>query len=130
MTDLRALALNADDIVSETVVVPEWGNAKFGVKAMTLREQRKFIAAVQNPDKTINRDKYSAQLIVRTVVDPDTGEPVFDPADAAALEEKSAAAVARLLTVAAKLSGLGGDDQVDEVAADLGETPTDASNSS
>ncbi len=129
MTDLRAAALNADDIHTETVPVPEWGNRKYGVRSMTLAEQRKFIRAVTDKDGTVNRERYAAQLLVRCVVDPDTGEQVFEPADAQALEAKSAAAVARLLTVASRLSGLGGEDQVDEVAESLDGTPPADSNS-
>ncbi len=130
MSNLRDAALNADDITTEVVDVPEWGH-KYGVKALTIEEQREFITAVskkeQEPDGTwqtsIDRDKYAVQLLLRTVVDPDTGETVFEPADAAALNKKSGRAVSRLLTVAARLAGLGGDDQMDETVVSLDETP-------
>lgn len=130
MSDLRSAALNAEDIDTELVTVPEWGGNVYGVKAMTLKEQRAFITSVQNPDKTINRDKYAAQLLIQSIVDPETGEQVFDPADAVALEAKSAAAINRVLSIASRLAGLGGDDQLDEAVASLDETPTGDSDSS
>ena len=61
------------------------------------------------------------------IVDPDTGEQVLEPADAEALEAKSAAATSRVLTVASRLAGLGGDEN--EAVESLDVTPTDASNS-
>lgn len=130
MSDLRSAALNADDITIELVAVPEWGNHKYGVKSLTTKEQRAFIAGashkVQQPDGTwateINRDKWTVQMIIATVVDPDTGEPVFEQADAETLEAKSGAATTRLFTVGARLAGLGGEDQVDEVVDELKET--------
>jgi hypothetical protein len=130
MTDLRTAALNAEDITTELVTVPEWGGNVYGVKAMTLKQQRAFLRTVTDPDGGVNRDKYVAQLLIRTIVDPDTGEPVFEAADAAALEAKSASAIGRVLTIAARLAGLGGDEQVDEAVASLDETPTDDSDSS
>ena len=136
MTDLRQAALNADDITIERVAVPEWG-AKYGVKSLTIAEQRIFITAVSRkvkaPDGTwtteIDRDKYAIQLVLATVVDPDTGDPVFEPADAEALQKKSGKAMSRLVTVAARLAGLGGDEQVDEMVDELKEMPDSGSGS-
>ncbi len=130
MTDLRSAALKADDITTETVTVPEWGGGIYGIKAMTLKDQRNFLRAVTNDNGGVDRDRYAAQLLIRTVVDPATGEPVFEAADAEALEAKSAEAIGRILTIANRLAGLGGDEQVDEAAASLDEHRTGDSGSS
>jgi len=131
MTDLRSAALNADDITIELVAVPEWGGAKYGVKSLTLNEQRRFVTSVSKkvkaPDGTwtteIDRDKYATQLIIAAVVDPDTGEPVFEQADADTLNSKSGRATTRLVNVAARLAGLGGDEQMDDTVTELKEMP-------
>jgi len=125
---LRDQILNTDDQADETIDVPEWG-VKVGVKGLTLAEQQAFLKKVQR--KTgggrfeIDRDKFAVQLVVATAVDPDSGERLFDPADAQALSQKSAAAMFRLVQVGTRLSGLGGDEQVEEAIADLKETASD-----
>ncbi len=129
-SDLRSAALNADDITIELVAVPEWGNNKYGVRSLTINEQRQFITAVstkvKDPDgdwvTEINRDKYAIQLLIRTVVDPDSDELVFEQADAEALWAKSGKAVSRLIGVATRLAGLDGKDQVDDMVDELKET--------
>jgi hypothetical protein len=127
VSDLRAAALNADDIDIETVIVPEWGGNTYGVKAMTLEEQRRFIRSVMGADGTVDRDRYAVQLLLASIVDPDTGEPVFEAADAEALAKKSGKATNRLLTVANKQAGLG---DTDEAVESLDETLTSDSGSS
>ena len=127
---LRDQILNVDDQVSETIDVPEW-DAKVGVRGLTLGEQQKFLNRVQRRTGSgtfeIDRDKFAVQLVIATAVDPDSGEQLFEPADAQVLSQKSGAAMFRLVQTGTRLSGLGGDEQVEEAIADLKETVSDDS---
>jgi len=130
MKQLRDTILNADDVHIEIVDVPEWG-VKIGVKGLTLAEQTRFLNAVRErtgspqADFRIDKNKFGPQLIIRCCVDPDTGEPVFEAADAQAIQAKSAKANSRIIKVATRLSGLGGDEQVEELIDDLKGTADD-----
>ncbi len=128
---LRDTILNADDYETEPVDIPEWG-VKVAVKSMTIAEQQDFLQAVRlrtgaKGEYEIDRKKFPIQLLIRTVIDPDTSELVFEQADADTLTKKSGRAVARILTVATRLSGLA-DDQIDETIDDLKRMASDDSN--
>lgn len=128
---LRDQILNADDSRNETVVVPEWDDAKIDVHAMTITEQTKFLKSVSSQDKggqtRINQERFAVQLVIASAFDPDTGKKLFEPADADTLAQKSAKAVDRVFKIAAALSGLG-VDPVEEAEAVLKETASDDSN--
>lgn len=121
---LRDQIFASDTTEIEIVDVPEWG-LKVGVRALSLAEQTQFLQAVRkrtgSPQESyrIDKEKYAPQLIIRTVVDPDTEKPVFEAADAQQIAAMSAKAVSRVVKVASKLAGLGGDEQVEETIADL-----------
>lgn len=125
---IRDTILKADDATYETVEVPEWG-VTVAVKALTIGEQQRFMRTVRKrtgreSDYQVDRDKFQIQLIIATVVDVDTHEPVFEAADADALNAKSAKAAARLYEVASRLSGFSSDDDVE---AELKPTASDGS---
>ena len=124
----RDTILNADDTTYETVEVPEWG-VTVAVKGLTIAEQRRFWRTVRKrtgreSDYQIDRDKFMVQLIIATAMDVDTHEPVFEAADADALNQKTAKAANRLYDVAARLSGFRDDDDVE---AELKPTASDDS---
>jgi len=127
---LRDQVINASDSRTETVVVPEWGDAKIEVRAFTIAEQVKFYATVttgRGSDTKIDRGRFAVQLVLQTAYDPDTGSRLFEAADADMLSKKSAKAVGRVFDVAARLSGLS-DDAVGEAEAALKGTASDDSN--
>jgi hypothetical protein len=96
---------------------------KVGVKAMTLREQRDFLNAASR-DGEIDRNRFTPQLLIAVVVDPDTGDPVLEQADADPLwRMRFDADVRALITAAMRAAGLG-DDDIEEAAADLKGPPT------
>lgn len=117
MGSLRDRILNTEDVETREVFVPEWGET-LAVRGLTLAEQRHFLTKVTRQGE-VDRDRFAPQLIISTVRDPQSGDPVFEYADAEALTRKSARAVSRLLNVAVELSGLGGDEQVEAVVDDL-----------
>ena len=125
MVNIRQTILNAKDIRTELVVIPEWGDVKVEVRGFTLQERLDFYGRVSDGD-TINREHFLPELAISTCFDPDTGQKVFEPADRDMLKTKSAAALERITSVAMTLSGLAEADVV-EAEKDLDETPTDDS---
>jgi hypothetical protein len=127
---IRVRALKATP-PEEVVTVPEWDGAKVLVVGFTMHEQQEFLQSltvvdsvtgerVQKPD---HRERMTTQLIIRTVHDPDTREPVFTQADAQAiLTQMAAGPLSRLFTVCSRLAGLTADTSAEE--AKLAADPT------
>jgi hypothetical protein len=112
--------LAADDIKSERVPVPEWAGDVM-VRGLTgaQRDQWEASMSVQRgkrrePDMA----NFRARLVVLCVVD-ETGELVFHSGDIDALAGKSGAALDRLYSAAARLSGIGEQD-VEDLTQDFG----------
>jgi len=109
--------LKAADNEPEEVDVPEWGGSVL-VRGMTGRERDAFEVSMLTPGRGGRRQldpaNVRAKLVARCVVDDD-GNRLFTDADVAELGGKSAAAVDRVYAVAARLSGMGSDDQEDMV---------------
>ena len=105
--------LKAADNEPEEVDVPEWGGSVL-VRGMTGRERDAFEVSLMQPGrggrKVLDPANVRAKLVARCVVDDDGGR-LFTDADVAELGGKSAAAVDRVYAVAARLSGMGADDQ-------------------
>ena len=105
--------LKAADNEPEEVDVPEWGGSVL-VRGMTGRERDAFEVSLMQPGrggrKVMDPANVRAKLVARCVVDDDGGR-LFTDADVAELGGKSAAAVDRVYAVAARLSGMGADDQ-------------------
>ncbi len=112
MSLTKEQALNADDLRSQEVEIPEWGGSVW-VRTMTGEERDAFEVAVMNGDG-IHRDNFRARLAVATVVDVE-GDRVFEDSDIGPLGRKSAAALDRIMGVAMKLNGLSKDDVEDMV---------------
>jgi len=123
MVNIRQKVLNAKDIRSEIVVVPEWDDVKIEVRGFTLQERLDFYGRVSDGE-TINRDHFLPELVISSAHDPETGQKVFEAADRDMLKTKSASALERITAVAMGLSGLQDTDVV-EAEKDLEDTPTD-----
>lgn len=122
--------LQADDILTEDVAVPEWGGT-VRVRGLTGAERDGFEAdSVRGKGKntSVNLANLRARLVALAVVD-EHGNRLFGPADVAALGRKSAAALTRVYEVATRLSGLGESDVAelteDFDAAQNGSSTTD-----
>ena len=119
----REAILQANDIVTESVEVPEWGGAVL-VKGMTGAERDRFeLGMVRNPgkDAKVNLDDMRARLCSLTIVN-ENGKLLFTPADIKELTKKSASALQRVWEVARALSGIG-DDDVAELTEGLEDSP-------
>jgi hypothetical protein len=123
--------LKAADNEPEEVTVPEW-NGSVLVRGMTGRERDAFEVSLmtqgRNGRREVNTANVRAKLVVRCVVDDD-GNRVFTDADIAELGDHSAAAVDRVYAVAARLSGMGGDEEQAELVRDFGQADGGGSSS-
>lgn len=119
-----------DDLVFETVPVPEWGGDVI-IRGLTAKERDQYdkeIIKVDNRGNTsLGRlENLRALLVVRCLVDEDH-ERLYRDIDAKMLGEKSSAVIGRLYDVASRLSGMR-ENEVEEAAADLdGDQPDDNS---
>ena len=119
--------LDVQDIETEKVDVPEWGGHVF-VKGMTGMERDTFEASIvqqRGKDARVNMVNIRAKLAAQTICDEE-GVRLFNDKDIHALGKKSANALQRVFDVAQKLSGITGDD-VEELAAELEENPSEGS---
>ena len=105
---------------SEIVVIPEWDNVKIEVRARTVDQQYALIDKVRKPNGDLDNKLLAVETILATAYDPDTGEPVFDPADRDELRKLNAAGFNRLLAAANRAAGL---ETEEEVMAGLDGTP-------
>lgn len=101
---LRERILSAQDIQSERVHVPEW-DVEVEVRSMT-GAQRARVLQGATVDGEVDLERLYPILLIETVYDPETGEPVFEAADRDALNAKNSGALERIAKVAMRLSGI------------------------
>ncbi len=107
----KAAILQANDLQSVAVDVPEWGGSVF-VRGMTAAERDQYeqeLMSISRTGKTMEL-KYSlsnvkARLAVKCIVDSD-GTRLFTDSDVQAVGNKSASALNRIVDVVMALSGL------------------------
>lgn len=113
----RDQILNANDLATEQVPVPEWGGDVI-VKALSGRERDAFEATIAGERRgkrvEMNLENIRARFVAACVVD-EHGQPLFYPSDVELLGEKSAAALQRVFNVGQRLSGLS-DQDMEELA--------------
>jgi hypothetical protein len=107
--ELKKSILEFDDIESEVVSVPQWGDKKVEVRGMTSKERAKLLK-VSAATGEVDMEKWFPDLLIATLYDPESGEKIFERADRAAINAKSGAAVSLLADIASRLSGLGESD--------------------
>lgn len=121
--------VNAKDLTTQDVEVPEWGGT-VRVRALNGRERDEFEQSTveqKNGKVKQNLANFRAKLVALTVVD-ENGHKLFAKNDVAILGMKSAAALQRVFNVAAELSGMS-DKDVEELTEDFEETPDEPSSS-
>lgn len=99
--------LEAADIKSETVAVPEWGG-KVKVYGLMGREKDRFEESLinQSGKKTVISLANATARLCGLCIRDEKGKRVFSDEDVAALSRKSNAPLARIYDVAEKLSGM------------------------
>jgi len=104
-----------NDTPSELVKVPEWG-VEILVRGFSLGAKDDFLASILDmKTNEPNLKAFNAGILIGTAFDPETGERLFTENDIPVLKQKSAAAVARIVEVGQKLSGL--DAEAVDIAA-------------
>ena len=123
----REQILQAQDIVRESVPVPEWGGEVL-VRSLTGAERDAYEATMihlRGTDPQVNLANARAKLAARSMVD-EQGQRLFSDEDVKALSQKSAAALQRVYDVASRLSGLSQSD-LEELVKNSGDGQHDDS---
>lgn len=105
MANLREKILGASDIRREQVHVPEW-DATVEVRGLTGTQRAKLMKTGFDAKGAVDFEKLYPELLVASVFDPETQQPVFTEADRDSLNGKSGAALERVAQAAMRLSGL------------------------
>jgi hypothetical protein len=123
----RDAIMSAQDVQTEIVDVPEWGEgAQVRVRGLTGRQRDRYEASmISGAGKRMKMDlnNIRARLVAWTVVD-EGGNPLFNDADIEALGNKSAAALQRIYEAAQRLSGLS-DEDMEELEKNSGSLSSD-----
>jgi hypothetical protein len=132
MSDMltREQILEAEDMLTEVVHVPEWGG-DVTVKSLTGSQRDAFEASILNVNGTsssMNLKNMRAKLVAWTVVDGEGNQLFSNAADVKALGKKNAVALQRVFEVAQRLSGLTGED-IEELTKNLESGPNGDSGS-
>lgn len=123
IASLRDRAKAAQAFTTETVEVPEWGDANgvpvFEVRSMTVAGKSAALAAARTGDgDDVDLGVLLPAVVVATAHDPATGKPAFEDADREWLAGANAKAVERLFLAGSRVSGLDLDDKVAEGKGD------------
>lgn len=99
----REQILNAQDVKTEEVNVPEWDGIVL-VKSLTGSEKDRYEQSVYSTKDGVNYNNIRAKLVALCICGEDL-KSIFTIADVEALSQKSAAALDRVFEVAQRLSG-------------------------
>jgi len=112
----RKTILEAKDLITKTVNVPEWGG-DVKIRSMTGTERDAFEASLfegKGDNRQTNMKNLRAKLLAKCLVDQD-GKNLFSEKDITDLGGKSAKALDRLYAVARDLNGIGTEDEEEMV---------------
>lgn len=127
--ELRKAILESDDLTREVVDVPEWG-VKVEVRSLTSGDRNRLLStAIKEGSSNLDMEKYTADLVILTTFDPESGNKVFEKADRDALNKKNSAAVDRIFSTAARLAGLA-DNSIEQAKETFETAQSDDSSSS
>jgi hypothetical protein len=137
--DLANMILSAVDSERDTVPCPEWANAEWDgtvtVQGLTGTQRDAFEASCRQvmpshggkqPEVVARLENVRAKLLVKCIIDPETGNRVFTEQQINALGEKSGKVLDRLFEKASELSGLSEED-VEDLAKNSEAGPTGSS---
>lgn len=126
----RNQILDAKDLQTEDVPVPEWGG-EVRIRMLTGEERDAFEASMVELKKDgsakANRENVRARLLVLCIVN-ENGEQMFNRADIKLLGRKSAKALERVINRANELNGISEKD-IEELAEGFEDAPSDGGTS-
>ena len=111
MSLTRESILEAKDLQTQSIQVPEWGGEVL-VKTMTGKERDAFemeAYTVKGKSVEANRENFRARILLHTLADAE-GKRLFSAEDLEALGSKSGKVLDRLFGIAMKLNGLSQTD--------------------
>lgn len=123
----RDQILDAQDLPTEDVEVPEWGGT-VRVKALTAAQRDEFEASTvetRGNKMKQNLANIRARLVSLCIVD-EAGDRLFSPQDVKRLGGKSAGAMQRVFNKCSEMNGLS-DSDIEELAEGFDETPNGSS---
>ena len=125
----RDQILQADDLATEVVEVPEWGG-KVKVRALTGRERDRLEASVTRTNSQgemvgMNLDNLRARLCSMTLIDEEGKLMFTSKADVIALGGKAGVVLNRVFEVAQRLSGITPEDVEKLTKNSSGDPPED-----
>lgn len=104
----RDQIINADDVETMIVSVPEWGgDVKIAVMSGFARDR--FESSLVGANGGTNMQNVRAKMVAASVVD-DSGELMFSDSDIVKLGKKSSAALDRVFDAAQKLNKISNHD--------------------
>jgi hypothetical protein len=107
----REQILQANDLPTQEVPVPEWGGSVL-VRGLTGKERDEFemsMIQMTGPSVELRMQNARARLVALGCID-EQGNRLFTAKDVEALSRKSGAALDRVYSAIQKLSGLSADD--------------------
>lgn len=126
----RNAILEADDLKTEDVPVPEWGG-EVRIRMLTGEQRDEYEASMfeMKKDGTPKQNLVNvrARLVMLCIVN-EQGEQMFNRADVKLLGRKSAAALDRVASAAQELNGIS-DKDIEELAEGFGDDPSEDSTS-
>lgn len=126
----RNQILDAKDLLTEDVPVPEWGG-EVRVRMLTGEERDAYEASMVELKKDgsakANRDNVRARLLILCIVN-EQGEQMFNRADIKLLGRKSAKALERVIEKVNELNGITEKD-IEELAEGFDSAPSEDSTS-
>jgi len=110
---LRQQIIEADDIQTEQVPVPEWG-VTVEMRGMDGHARAKYMEMFRDEDSgRINYQALYPTAIIECTFDPETGERVFEDGDQDFINQKSGKALERVASVAMQLSGMSEESEAE-----------------
>jgi hypothetical protein len=103
--DIRERILQSNDIETKEITVKKWGG-KILLSALS-GEQRSKVYSDSMKDGKFDSENFSYNLIIASVLDPQTKEPIFLPSDIDALKKKNGAILENISKELMALSAIG-----------------------
>ncbi len=126
----RNQILDADDLKTEEVPVPEWGGEVL-IRSLTGEQRDEYESSMFEMKKDgtprQNLANVRARLVMLCIVN-EQGEQMFNKADIKLLGRKSAAALERVASAAQKLNAIS-DEDIEELAEGFEDAPNEPSTS-
>ena len=122
----REQILEADDLKTEEMEVPEWGGEIY-IRTMTGTERDSFEQSILDSDRKANLKDIRAKLCSLTIVDAQ-GRRLFTNEDVQAIGGKSALVLDKIFAKSQALNGISQND-VEDLEKNSGETQSEDSTS-